>query len=226
MYIYCFLFTNQLIPLERLQERDCTNDQQHSFRPQCHISKMESSISESTSGSIDFNDIKTNLETALSTRGMINRSGLCPERFELYKQTFDQIVLQLSTENTDQARILASIRDEFTMTTDAYKKLYESSVSFGLNKAIDAKHENEKLHARIDELIREKQQLWDDNEYLKRKLAHIQHDEEKKREREMARYRLELRILKDRNEQIKLGLERCLIKGQEEVSSLIQSRHQ
>jgi dynein light intermediate chain len=186
---------------------------------------MSSSV-EQTTKKIDFNDIKNNLETALKTKGMLNTSGLCPERFELYKQTFDQIVLQLSTENADQARILASIRDEFTMTTDAYKKLYESSVSFGLSKAIDAKHENEKLHARIDELIREKQQLWDENEHIKRKLAHVQRDEEKKREREMARYRLELRILKDRNDQIKMGLERCLIKGQQDVSSLIQSRHQ
>jgi dynein light intermediate chain, axonemal len=187
---------------------------------------MDPSISEPTTNKIDFIAIKNNLETALNARGMLNTNGLCPERFELYKQTFDQIVLQLSAENADQARILASIRDEFTMTTDAYKKLYESSVSFGLNKAIDAKHNNEKLHERIEELMREKQQLWDENEHIKRKLAHIQRDEEKKREREMARYRLELRILKDRNEQIKLGLERCLIKGQDDVSSLIQSDHQ
>lgn len=187
---------------------------------------MKSSEHEPSDKKVDFVAIKVSLDKTLNDMGLLSKSGLCPERFEEYKKTFDKIVIELSTENSEEARILASIRDEFIMTAETYKKLYESSVSFGLNKAIDAKHENENLHARIDELISERQKLWNENNIMKRTILHIQKDEEKKREREMARYRLELRMLKDRNEQIKLGLEKCLIKGQEEVSSLLRTKHQ
>ena len=145
---------------------------------------------------------------------------MCPERHELYKDCFDEVVLELTNIDPDEGALLSRIRDELNMTSDAYKKLYESSVSFGLTKAIEARHQNEKLHDKIDEILQEKMVLLDQNEYLKRKLSVVQKDEEKKREREMSRYKLELRRLKNRNEQIKRGLEHCLVNGAEQVSNI------
>jgi dynein light intermediate chain len=167
----------------------------------------------------DFAALSESLGQRL-TEQKLSTTGLCPERHELYKDCFDEVVLELTNIDPDEGALLSRIRDELNMTSDAYKKLYESSVSFGLTKAIEARHQNEKLHDKIDEILQEKMVLLDQNEYLKRKLSVVQKDEEKKREREMSRYKLELRRLKNRNEQIKRGLEHCLVNGAEQVSNI------
>jgi len=174
---------------------------------------------------IDFTAFSESLDKTLKEENL-STTGLCPERHELYKDCFDHTILELTNDNPDQGALLSRIRDELNMTSDAYKKLYESSVSFGLNKAIEARRQNEKLHAKIDDMLKEKRELLDQNEYLNRKLTVVQKDEEKKREREMARYKLELRRLKNRNEQIKRGLELCLVNGSEQVSNMLLDTHQ
>ena len=69
------------------------------------------------------------------------------------------MIFELANVDSEQGALLSRIRDELNMTSDCYKKLYESSVSFGLNKAIAARHQNEKLHAKIDEKLKEKMNL-------------------------------------------------------------------
>lgn len=170
---------------------------------------------------INFAALNESLDQRLTEQKIIT-TGLCPERHELYKDCLDEVVLELTNVDSDQGALLSRIRDELNMTSDAYKKLYESSVSFGLNKAIEARHTNEKLHAKIDVILREKIQLLDQNEYLKRKLHVVQKDEESKRGREMSRYKVELRRIKNRNEQIKRGLEHCLVNGQD---TLLKESH-
>jgi len=156
--------------------------------------------------------------------------GLCPKRHALYQDCFDSVILKLTNEEEhshpnaitiEGSCLLSRIRDELNTTSDAYKKLYESSVQFGLNKAIEARKTNERLHARIDELLKEKRELLDRNEVMHRKKSMDQKKEEKKRDRERSRYTLDLRRLKGRNEKIKRGLEQELLSASANLHNAI-----
>ena len=169
---------------------------------------------------IDCTALRESLDHSLKDRNL-SETGLCPERHELYKDCFDDMIIDITNVDSEQGALLSRIRDELNTTSDCYKKLYESSVSFGLNKAIAARAQNEKLHSKIEQVLDEKRNLLDENQYLKRKLNAVKKDEDNKREREMNRYQLELRRLKNRNEQIKRGLESCLLNGSEQVSNIL-----
>ena len=185
---------------------------------------MENSIE--CSNEIDFAALNDSLDKALDENDVTEEGTMInPPRHNIYKDYFDEVILQLSTVNIHEATLLGRIRDEFSATSDAYKKLYESSVAFGLSKAIAMRKENEKLHSRIDELLNEKIALFDENEFLKRKLNAVAKEEERKRELETRRYKLELRRLKVRNDSIKRGLETCLVDPNacDEVNLLLES---
>jgi len=181
----------------------------------------ETGLDPPSNGSIiDCTVLRESLDHSLKDRNL-SETGLCPERHELYKDCFDDMIIDITNVDSEQGALLSRIRDELNTTSDCYKKLYESSVSFGLNKAIAARAQNEKLHSKIEQVLDEKRNLLDENQYLKRKLNAVKKDEDNKREREMNRYQLELRRLKNRNEQIKRGLESCLLNGSEQVSNIL-----
>lgn len=177
---------------------------------------------------IDFTKLQISLDENIKKRNL-STSGLCPERHELYKDCFDEIILNVTNVDPEQGVILSRIRNELNMTSESYKKLYESSVSFGLSKAITARQENEKLHAKIDEVISEKVKLMKENEYLKRKLRAVENNntcDETEHQEEMSRCKSELKRLKSQNEQIKRGLEHFLLNGSDQVSNiLLHSSH-
>lgn len=174
---------------------------------------------------IDFANLRNSLNERIKRRNL-NKSGLCPERHELIKDCFDEIILKLTNIDPEQGVILSHIRDELNMTSDSYKKLYESSVSFGINKAITARQQNEKLHAKIDEVFREKVNLMKENEYLKRMLKAMEDGEQTKREEEISQCKSELRRLRSQNEQIKRGLEHFLLTGTQQVTNILLHSHQ
>ena len=65
-------------------------------------------------------------------------SGICPVREELYAQTFDELVRQVTLECPERGLLLLRVRDEARMTVAAYQTLYESSISFGTRKSLQA----------------------------------------------------------------------------------------
>ena len=65
-------------------------------------------------------------------------TGICPVREELYAQAFDEVIRQTTLGCVERGRLLLRVRDEVRMTTAAYQALYESSVAFGMRKALMA----------------------------------------------------------------------------------------
>jgi dynein light intermediate chain len=149
----------------------------------------------------------------------ISETRICPERHENRKDCFDDMISELTNIDPEQGALVSLIRDEFSIASDCHKKLYESSVCFGLSKAIAAKHQNEKLHARIDEILEEKMNLLDENEYLKRKLNTAKTIEGEQREQEVVR--LEHGQLKNLDEQNKRALATCMLTECEEISNVL-----
>ena len=65
-------------------------------------------------------------------------TGICPIREELYSQAFDELIRQTTINCAERGFLLVRVRDEIKMTIQAYQTLYESSVAYGMRKALQA----------------------------------------------------------------------------------------
>ena len=65
-------------------------------------------------------------------------TGICQVRRELYAQCFDEIIRQCTINCVERGLLLLRVRDELRMTLHSYQTLYESSIAFGIRKALQA----------------------------------------------------------------------------------------
>lgn len=102
------------------------------------------------------------LQVALDERlqeRQARENGICPVREELYSQTFDELIRQVTLNSQERGLLLLRVRDEVRMTIAAYQTLYQSSITFGMRKALQAEQGNAQLATRIVELEAEKKRL-------------------------------------------------------------------
>ncbi len=85
--------------------------------------------------------------------------GICPVREDLYTQAFDEIIRQVALAQPERGLLLLRVRDENRMTMDAYKTLYDSSVTFGIRKQLQAEHGMSLLEEQLKELEGKKSTL-------------------------------------------------------------------
>jgi dynein light intermediate chain len=84
---------------------------------------------------------------------------ICPVREQLYSQTFDELIRQVTIECPERGLLLLRVRDEVRMTIAAYQTLYQSSITFGMRKTLQAEQGNSALVAQIEALTKEKTRL-------------------------------------------------------------------
>jgi hypothetical protein len=65
-------------------------------------------------------------------------TGICPVREELYSQALDELIRQITINCAERGLLLLRVRDEAHMTISAYETLYESSIAYGVRKALVA----------------------------------------------------------------------------------------
>merc|ERR1719502_200801 len=85
-------------------------------------------------------------------------AGICPVREDLYAQCFDELIRQLTLDGPERGLLLLRVRDEIRMTIDAYKTLYDSSVTFGVRKQLQAEQGMTELEQQIAELEEQKKE--------------------------------------------------------------------
>merc|ERR1719387_2000511 len=103
-----------------------------------------------------------NLQEALDQRlqqRQARETGICPIREELYAQTFDELIRQVTINCAERGLLLLRVRDEIRMTIAAYQTLYESSIAFGMRKALQAEQGKADMEKKIEELEEEKKDL-------------------------------------------------------------------
>ena len=61
----------------------------------------------------------------------------------------DEIIRQVTINCAEQGLLLLRVRDEIRMTIAAYQTLYESSVAFGMRKALSAEQGRTHLELRV-----------------------------------------------------------------------------
>ncbi|VEL35244.1 unnamed protein product [Protopolystoma xenopodis] len=94
-------------------------------------------VSSTPATRLDVVNLQEELDRRLQQR-QARETGICPVRRELYSQVFDELIRQVTINCAERGLLLLRVRDEIRMTIAAYQTLYESSVAFGMRKALQA----------------------------------------------------------------------------------------
>ena len=137
-------------------------------------------------------------------------TGICPVREELYSQTFDELIRQVAINCSERGLLLLRVRDEIRMTISAYQTLYESSVAFGMRKALQAEQGKSDMEAKIKQLEAEKKELERQVQDQKAKCEAIEKREAERRTLEEKKHNEEVAFLKRSHQQLKQQLESVL----------------
>lgn len=127
-------------------------------------------VSSNPATRLDVINLQEQLDQRLQQR-QARETGICPVREELYAQTFgrlgsecpatrrqphrsspphaDEIIRQVTINCAERGLLLLRVRDEIRMTIAAYQTLYESSIAFGMRKALQAEQGKADMEARV-----------------------------------------------------------------------------
>ncbi|KAK2909975.1 axonemal dynein light intermediate polypeptide 1 [Channa argus] len=134
-------------------------------------------------------------------------TGICPIRRELYSQCFDELIRQVTINCAERGLLLLRVRNEIQMTIAAYQTLYESSVAFGIRKALQAEQGKADMEKRISDTENEIQELKKQLSEQKAKCDAIEKRENERRQVEEKKHTEEIQFLKRTNQQLKTQLE-------------------
>jgi len=163
-------------------------------------------VSSTPATRIDVVNLQEQLDMRLQQR-QARETGICPVRRELYSQCFDELIRQVTINCSERGLLLLRVRDEIRMTIAAYQTLYESSVAFGMRKALQAEQGKTDNEQKIVELEEDKSELERQVNELKSKCDAIEKREAERRAIEEKKHAEEIQFLKRTNQQLKTQLE-------------------
>eukprot|EP00658_Telonema_sp_P-2_P077181 TRINITY_DN6922_c0_g1_i2.p1 TRINITY_DN6922_c0_g1~~TRINITY_DN6922_c0_g1_i2.p1 ORF type:complete len:205 (+),score=33.26 TRINITY_DN6922_c0_g1_i2:183-797(+) len=94
-------------------------------------------VSAQAASRFDVITLQEHLDRRMAER-KARESGICVVRQQLYSQCFDELIRQLTLNLPERGLMLLRVRDEMKLTISAYQTLYDSSVAFSTQKAIQA----------------------------------------------------------------------------------------
>jgi len=163
-------------------------------------------VSSTPATRLDVVNLQEELDKRLQQR-QARETGICPVRRELYSQCFDELIRQVTINCAERGLLLLRVRDEIRMTIAAYQTLYESSVAFGMRKALQAEQGKSDMEKQISDLENEKRELERSVNELKAKCEAIEKREAERRQVEEKKHSEEIQFLKRTNQQLKTQLE-------------------
>ncbi|NXT24901.1 IDLC protein, partial [Syrrhaptes paradoxus] len=161
-------------------------------------------VSSAPTTRLDVVHLQEQLDLRLQQR-QARETGICPVRRELYAQCFDELIREVTINCAERGLLLLRVRDEIQMTIAAYQTLYESSVAFGMRKALQAEQGKSDMEKRIAELEEEKQELQRQVSEEKARCDAIEKRENEKRQIEEKKHTEEVQFLKRTNQQLKVS---------------------
>merc|ERR1712188_9358 len=115
-------------------------------------------VSSTPATRLDVVNLQEQLDLKLQQR-QARETGICPVREELYAQCFDELIRQITINCAERGLLLLRVRDELRMTVAAYQGLYESSVAYGMRKALRSEQLKAELNKRTKEVEMQKLDL-------------------------------------------------------------------
>lgn len=153
--------------------------------------------------------LQEDLDRLLQER-QARETGICPIREELYAQCFDELIRQVTIICTERGMLLLRVRDELRMTIQSYQTLYESSIAFGMRKALQAEQRKAEVEALIKGLESDIISLQRDDEALDQEIKDLEIREKEQQELEERRHNGEVEFRKKTNQHLKDQLESLL----------------
>ena len=144
---------------------------------------------------LDVINLQEQLDIRLQQR-QARETGICPVREELYAQSFDEIIRQVTVNCAERGLLLLRVRDEIRMTLAAYRTLYESSVAFGMRKALQAEQTKVDMNATIRNLERDRDELEHQVQELTQKCETIERREADRRAADEKKHADEIEMFK------------------------------
>ncbi|XP_049590858.1 axonemal dynein light intermediate polypeptide 1-like [Syngnathus scovelli] len=144
----------------------------------------------------------------LQTRAM--ETGICPLRRQLYTECFDELIRQVVLICAERGLLLLRVRDEIKMTIAAYQTFYESSMVFGVRKALHDEQDKVALKDKISDLENLKEELIEKLNHQKKKCVEVKKMAAEKQEAQEKKCTEEIQSLRKNNQQMKVQLEGLL----------------
>ncbi|KAI9190354.1 hypothetical protein H9P43_001788 [Blastocladiella emersonii ATCC 22665] len=166
-------------------------------------------VSSTPATRLDVINLQEQLDQMLQKR-QARETGICPVRRELYSQCFDELIRQVTISCQERGLLLLRVRDEIRMSIAAYQTLYESSVAFGMRKALMAEWGKAEMENAIKSLEDEKKALETQVAELKAKCEAIEKREAERRAMDERKHAEEIAFMKKTNLQLKTQLEGIL----------------
>lgn len=148
-------------------------------------------VSSTPATKADVVALQTSLDNKLKQE-RARETGICPIREELYAQCFDELIRQITIICAERGMLLLQVRDEIRMTISAYQSLYESSIAFGMRKALQAEQRSKQQQREIDMLTETNRMLAEESERLEQEISHMQQREAQKKEAEEKKHKEEV----------------------------------
>jgi len=157
----------------------------------------------------DVINLQQDLDKMLQQR-QARETGICPIREELYSQCFDEIIRQVTIVCAERGLLLLRVRDEIRMTICAYQSLYESSIAFGMRKALQAEQRRNQHNKKMKDLVAANRKLREEVEELDTRIAQVERHEADRREQDERKHKEEVDMLRKMNAARKEQLEAML----------------
>lgn len=137
-------------------------------------------------------------------------TGICPKREELFAQCFDELIRQITINCAERGFLLVRVRDEIKMTIQAYQTLYESSIAYGMRKALMAEQKKNQMHSDIKQLEDTCERLQRENNDMEQQIEDMIRKDEEDRLTEQKAHEDKVNYLNELNADYKLELENLL----------------
>lgn len=137
-------------------------------------------------------------------------TGIDPTREELYAQCFDELIRQVTINCAERGLLLLRVRDEIRMTIASYQTLYESSIAFGMRKALQSEHSKVEMETKIKQMQTEKRELEKQLSDWRARTEALEKKEAERKAEEAAKHQEEVEMLKRHNQVLRKELEQLL----------------
>eukprot|EP00899_Mesostigma_viride_P009716 jgi/Mesvir1/18746/Mv01254-RA.1 len=205
--------TKQLPPVEQKPGLTQTEDILNSILPPREWTEdgqlWVQYVSSTPATRLDVINLQEKLDQQLQQR-QARETGICPVREELYAQCFDEIIRQVTVNCAERGLLLLRVRDEMRMTIAAYQTLYESSIAFGMRKALQTEQGKADMETRIEQLEGDTKELERQLAEWKAKCEAIEKRENERRALDEKKHTEEIAYLTRANKQLKAQLETFL----------------
>ena len=158
---------------------------------------------------LDVINLQESLDLQLQQR-QARETGICPVREELYAQCFDELIRQVTINCAERGLLLLRVRDEMRMTIAAYQTLYESSVAFGMRKALQTEQGKSDMEQHIQQLEAESRDLERQVGEWRVKCESVEKREAERRKNEEENHKKEVAFLTNKAKQLQHQLEQFL----------------